>query len=319
MKSFIELINGFYDLGIPNQLDPASSFLFITLLRKFNLTKNKANGEYFPDSLPIYNNELCHLTGMENRSLRNARQRLIDYRLIDDDDTTWIIRYEQRGTKESGIYSINYELLYQFDYGKFGNGYYPNDEIVDNSVDNSDDYGKFGNGKCKDALENEPIEENLVTNLSVMGAEETSGKTIPDKGKIENGKFLAFKRNETKLNTTTFPYMGTEPISEKIENEKKEGMLLSQKEEKKNDIVQVLEDTTLRWVNKLFGPDHCQKYPDDSNRREIARIKERGCSSVTIKNTVLHWKQEIKYPSKLDEFVLNSLIAQMEKGKAFYD
>ncbi len=313
MKSFIELLNGFYDLGIPNQLDPASSFLFITLLRKFNLTKNKANGEYFPDSLPIYNNELCHLTGMENRSLRNARQRLIDYRLIDDDDTTWIIRYEQRGTKESGIYSINYELLYQFDYGKFGNGYYPNDEIVDNSVDNSDDYGKFGNGKCKDAPKNEPIEENLVT----------ENADLPPKSDPISAKNVLLSNtvlNETKLNTTpSLPYTGTDPSNGKIENEKKEGMLLSQKEEKKNDIVQVLEDTTLRWVNKLFGPDHCQKYPDDSNRREIARIKERGCSSVTIKNTVLHWKQEIKYPSKLDEFVLNSLIAQMEKGKAFYD
>lgn len=134
MRNLIELLNGFYELDIQNQLDSSSSFLFITLLRKFNMTRNKSNGKYFPDSLPIFNSELCHLAGMEVRTLRNARDRLLSFRLVEGDDTTWILRYEQKGTKESGIYTINYDLLSKFDFGKICSENFLNDPPISESL-----------------------------------------------------------------------------------------------------------------------------------------------------------------------------------------
>ena len=179
--NLIDLLNGFYDLDIQNHLDPASSFLFITLIRKFNSTKNKQNGEYFPESLPIYNNELNHLTGMELRSLRNARTRLTGFRLIPEDETTWLVRYETRGTKESGVYSINYELLEGFDLGKFGNGNYPNEPIRENLVTKNADLPP----------KNDPISANNVLlsetkqNITKLSLSNTPNSLSPDKWKYE--------------------------------------------------------------------------------------------------------------------------------------
>ncbi len=119
--NLIELLNAFYDLDIPKCIDTSASLLFITLLRKFNSTKNKGNGDYFPDCLPIYNSELCSLTGIDERALRRIRQRLIDFRLVENNDNTWLIRYETHGTHKAGIYSLNYEMLECFDYGHFSN------------------------------------------------------------------------------------------------------------------------------------------------------------------------------------------------------
>ena len=209
VRNFIELLNGFYDLDIPNQINPSSSFLFITLLRKFNSTKNKANGEYFPEVLPIYNAELSHLTGIEDRSLQRARKELTTFRLIEVDDTTWILKYEPRGTKHSGIYTINYELLSLFDYGQYGNRYFRN----------TDDYGQIGDGYVRnteiitDKLGTENAEfcpksdihaDKLGTDMSVINNVERESKPASDKEKISNGTVLAFKTklNETKQNKT---------------------------------------------------------------------------------------------------------------------
>ena len=189
--NFIELLNAFYDLDIPKCLDPSSSFLFISLLRKFNSTKNKSNSDYFPEFLPIYNAELETLTGMESRSLRNARQRLIDFRLIDDDDDTWILRYQKHGTHVAGIYSMNYELLELFDYGKYGNKFFRNEscvaDITEKMVSNLSE-------TFIDIAESQSVTETLVT----------KNADLPPNSDISLQKgYVSLELNKTKQNKSS--------------------------------------------------------------------------------------------------------------------
>lgn len=195
---------------------------------------------------------------------------------------------------------------------------------VDNLVENCEKVTSSGNfineNLPHEVIKKLPHEVSQVTssgNFSNVDNEQINpNKALPNAGLQNWHESCVLKENLKKDLKETSPLNGTD-LNNDYENLKAEDVL--PQGEKEEDMVQVFEDTTLRWVNKLFGIEHCKKYPDESKRREIAKIKEKGCSSVTIKNTFLHWQKEIKYPSKLDEFVLNSLVSQMDKGKAFYD
>jgi hypothetical protein len=216
MRNLIELINGFYDLDIPNQIRPSSSFLFITLLRKFNGTKNKVTNEFFPDSLPIYNSELSHLTGIEDRTLRRSRNELTNFRLIESDDTTWILKYESRGTKESGIYTINYILLEMFDYGKYGNVFVRNsDGITDKMVTQmsaiDSDYGQNGNANGRITDKNVPLsktKQNIFKQNSLLC---TSDLNVHNNGNDKLKKTI--KLIQTKFNQFT---IDSKPIKDAL-------------------------------------------------------------------------------------------------------
>jgi hypothetical protein len=128
---------------------------------------------------------------MEIRSLRNARQRLIDFRLIENDDTTWILKYDQHGTRGSGIYQINYELLELFDFGKFGNQYFRNDGISENLVTKNADlsqnsdlslqnthYSLEQNETKQNSSSSRTISSNKITNSKIKKAEEDEEEII---------------------------------------------------------------------------------------------------------------------------------------------
>lgn len=282
MRNIIELLNGFYDLDIPNQIDPASSFLFISLLKKFNNTKNKSNGEFFPESLPIYNSELSHLTGMESRSLRNARERLVNFRLIESDDTTWILKYEPRGTKESGIYIINYILLELFDYGKFGNRFFHNE----------DDYGKFGNVKCKDVPEFEYKSENLVTKNADLysKSDPKSAKDVPLSNTI---------LNETKQNKTS--YMGPSIISttKNSENEKTDDDVIAIAKEIAEKRLEVTTQvkTIQKRIREKYGLKDWDKPPSDQFLLDLMKLhKDNGGYEY-----ILEKLEQLPYPLEISK------------------
>jgi len=284
--NLITYYKAFYILGLHTAFKPDQQPIFWALLYKFNSL-------LYPDKIRISNRELANLTNIPLRTLFRYRDIWNEYRHLDTEES-WIIKYESGKTRDYGIFQMNFEFL---------DGLMP--KLLENGI-NGDDTDQSANGlmpKTIDFAEEMKIRgKKNVTNLQ---------------NGIENGTPSYTMLDNTILDNTTFPLNSTDPDNGKAEKQKTEDVLSQQ--EKAEDLVQVLEDTTLRWVNKLFGEEHCHKYPDETRRREIAKIKEKGCSSITIKNTVLHWKQEIKYPSKLDEFVLNSLEAQMQKGKAFYD
>jgi hypothetical protein len=106
-----DLFNSVFDLYMPRNLSHGATNLLFALLYKFNQVPDKQTGQFFPKKLSIYNFELAKMLGINEKTLIKLRNELINFRLIPENNDTWIISYESGGTREAGFYSGNFNLL----------------------------------------------------------------------------------------------------------------------------------------------------------------------------------------------------------------
>ena len=100
-KTYINLLRGFYNLGIPHDLSPS-------IVSAFHAILYRANELRFPSRIKISNTEICGNAGeLKRNSLLSVRQRLCEYRYNEQA----LVIYEPEGNQRAGWYSINYDLL----------------------------------------------------------------------------------------------------------------------------------------------------------------------------------------------------------------
>ncbi|MDQ1274043.1 MAG: hypothetical protein QG591_2673, partial [Planctomycetota bacterium] len=98
--NYIQLINGFYNIGAPHILGSVATSLALAVLHKLNAL-------YFPESAPISNPEITSLSGISIYKLSRARESLNTYTY----NGKWVFRYTASENQGAGIYEINYEIL----------------------------------------------------------------------------------------------------------------------------------------------------------------------------------------------------------------
>jgi len=104
--NYITYQRAYFQLKISHYLPSASNMLFMVLLYE-------ANELGFPSRFSLPNSTLAKEANTKVHNLYRDRQKLLEFRLLKDDDNSWLIKYEQGFYPESGEYIINYELLSQ--------------------------------------------------------------------------------------------------------------------------------------------------------------------------------------------------------------
>ena len=104
--NYINYLKEFFKLKISHYLPSASNMLFIVLL-------HEANELGFPSRFNLPNSTLAKTANIKIHNLHRDRQKLLEFRLLKDDDNSWLVRYDQGFYPEAGEYMINYELLSQ--------------------------------------------------------------------------------------------------------------------------------------------------------------------------------------------------------------
>jgi hypothetical protein len=104
-QNLIHLFRGYYKLGIQNFIGTSAHAIFTGLLFKLNELG-------FPDSVKTSSREMLSLSGIiDVRTLRNARNKLTQYRHQENNPDSWLIKYIEGNIKEYGTYYINYVIL----------------------------------------------------------------------------------------------------------------------------------------------------------------------------------------------------------------
>ena len=105
------LFKSIFDLYIPRSISHGATSLLFALIYKFNQVPDKKTGQYFPETLHIYNFELAKMLGITEKTVIKLRLKLVNFRLVEGNDDTWLINYVSGGTRECGFYQINIHLL----------------------------------------------------------------------------------------------------------------------------------------------------------------------------------------------------------------
>lgn len=105
-KSLTDIDNALDYLTIYDQLGSAQHSLLHSIVRIFNNQSTR-----FPESLIIANISLQTKAGIKPGSFHRTRQALIDFRIDQSDENSWIIRYQENQRQFAGRYWINYDIL----------------------------------------------------------------------------------------------------------------------------------------------------------------------------------------------------------------
>ena len=99
--SYIQQINLFFEFARRNRLTPYDRILWLGLLQCANrMAMSTANREWVEDFFPVSNSELMDWAGLEERAIRNSRNRLKQIGLLDFT--------KGDGKRSDPCYKINY-------------------------------------------------------------------------------------------------------------------------------------------------------------------------------------------------------------------
>lgn len=302
------LFRSIFDLYIPRSISHGATSLLFALIYKFNQVPDKKTGQYFPETLHIYNFELAKMLGITEKTVIKLRLELVNFRLVEGNDDTWLIDYTSGGTRECGFYQINIHLLENINPSNMSVYWCQLERQTENNeIPKSHDIGVN--------IERIIPEKSKKTELCAteFPKNEKSGKKLQP---------FTTQLNTTKQNTTSsssLTLMGPSIIStdKNLENEKTDDFLNLSEEERK------LLERTERYLNakcltKWNTGLHCKKFPDRTYRIEIVKRCVGKTPFKFIQDTVDGKLKDVNNEEQFDEFVHKSIIQSLEKGEDHY-